>query len=105
MVTAARCVARFYSQSGLNSWSILNPQITALHANTNNLASTVLELFLLGAEIYGTPSRVRGDRGGENVLVSAYMVMKRGPNRGSFLWGRSVMLIHVDAPIRFMLLP
>lgn len=63
-------------------------QITALRANTNNLASTVLELFLLAVEIYGTPSRVRGDRGGENVLVSAYMIMKRGPRRGSFLWGR-----------------
>ena len=50
--------------------------------------STVLELFLFAVEVYGHPSRVRGDRGGENVLVSAYMIMKHGPNRGSFLWGR-----------------
>ena len=56
--------------------------------NTNNLAGTVLELFLQAVETYGTPSRVRGDCGGENILVSAYMIMKHGPNRGSFLWGR-----------------
>jgi hypothetical protein len=66
----------------------LLPQITALHVNTNNCASTVLELFLSAIAIHGHPSRVRGDHGGENVLVSAYMIMKRGPNRGSFLWGR-----------------
>ena len=65
-----------------------HPQVTALRASPNNLANTVLELFLLAASTYGTPSRVRGDRGGENVLVSAYMIMKRGPDRGSFLWGR-----------------
>jgi hypothetical protein len=63
-------------------------QITALRANTNNHAGTVLELFLSAITVYGHPSRVRGDRGGENILVSAYMIMKHGPNRGSFLWGR-----------------
>jgi len=63
-------------------------QVTALRASTNNLADTVLELFLSATVKYGTPWRVRGDRGGENVLVSAYMIMKRGPNCGSFLWGR-----------------
>ena len=74
------CLSRF------SVW--LLPKITALCANTNNHASTVLELFLSAVDLYGHPSRVRGDRGGENVLVSAYMIMKHGPNRGSFLWGR-----------------
>ena len=60
----------------------------ALRASTNNLASTVLELFLLATATYGTPYQVRGDRGRENVLVSAYMIIKRGPDCGSFLWGR-----------------
>jgi hypothetical protein len=62
-------------------------QIIALRASSNNKAITVLDLFLQGIEAYGLPSRVRGDRGGENIDVATYMVMKNGPRRGSFLWG------------------
>ena len=74
-----------------------------LHVNTNNLASTVLELFMLAIGIYGTPSWVCGDHGGENVLVSVYMIMKRGSNRGSFLWGRWVTLVRICVPANFTL--
>ena len=62
-------------------------QVTGLQASTNNRASTVLSLFLEAKSEYGLPSRVRGDRGGENIDVATYMVMKRGSHRGSFLWG------------------
>lgn len=36
---------------------------------------------------YGMPSRVRGDRGGENLQVATHLVATNGHNRGSFLWG------------------
>ena len=39
---------------------------------------------------HGVPSRVRGDRGGENQDVSILMILLRGLNRASFMWGPSV---------------
>lgn len=59
----------------------------ALRASNNNRADTVLEVFLDAVERFGAPLRVRGDRGGENIEVSVWMIMKRGPNRCSFMWG------------------
>ena len=64
--------------------------VVYLHCTNNNLASTVLQLFEAAVSTYGVPSRVRGDRGGENVDVVDFMIYHRGEGRGSFLCGRSV---------------
>ena len=63
-----------------------------LAASSNNRSETVLCLFLEAVDKFGLPSRVRADKGGENVSVSEYMLRhpRRGVGRGSFITGRSV---------------
>ena len=63
-----------------------------LRASDNNSADTVLESFTNAVYNFGLPSRVRGDRGGENAGVASYMISHplRGPGRASFIAGRSV---------------
>lgn len=63
-------------------------QITGMRVNTDNRAATGLDVFFGAIEKRGfVPSRVRGDRGGENTEVAVTMVLLRGANRASFLWG------------------
>jgi hypothetical protein len=47
----------------------------------------MLDLFKSAVREYGMPSRVRGDRGGENIDVATYIIMKNGTHRASFIWG------------------
>ena len=49
-------------------------------------------MFTTGVEEVGLPSRIRADKGGENVKVASFMLEHplRGPGRGSFISGRSV---------------
>ena len=63
-----------------------------LKASNNNRASTVLQLFMEAVSEYGLPSRVRSDKGGENVDVAAYMLThaRRGPGRGSMITGNLI---------------
>lgn len=62
--------------------------ITGLRASDNNMASTVLDVFLHAAQIYGVPLRLRGDHGTENLLVALWMEENLGVRRGSYIWGR-----------------
>ena len=64
--------------------------VVFLKAATNNRSETALSAFLQGVAAYGLPSRVRTDRGGENVLIGQYMIQHRGTDRGSVIMGRSV---------------
>ena len=56
----------------------------------NNIAETVLTHFKEGSVKWGIPSRVRSDYGMENYQVGAFMIEKRGANRGSIITGSSV---------------
>ncbi|KAK7105858.1 uncharacterized protein [Littorina saxatilis] len=64
--------------------------ITFLSASDNNRAATVHDLFVQSTKKFGIPSRVRTDRGVENVDVAALMLHHRGEGRGSIIQGTSV---------------
>ena len=51
----------------------------------NNLSNSVLKLFKDGVRKYGLSSRVRWDKGGENVKVADYMIAERGVDRRSYI--------------------
>lgn len=65
--------------------------IMFLKVSTNNRAASVLSAFLTAVNEFGLPSRIRTDRGGENVLIAEYMINhpQRGPNRASVITGKS----------------
>lgn len=66
--------------------------VVYLQCSDNNRAETVINCFQEAVATFGVPSRVRSDRGGENILVANYMLShpERGAGRGSFITGRSV---------------
>ena len=77
---------RVVIHGGIDGYSRL---IVFLHASTNNCAATVFQLFFKATQVFGVPSRVRSDKGGENVDVCYFMIMHRGAGRGSHIAGSS----------------
>ncbi len=65
-------------------------RIVYLHASNNNRAATVFKYFNQAVMECGWPSRVRSDRGGENVDVARAMLVERGTGRNSHITGSSV---------------
>ena len=78
---------RMVVHGGIDSYSRM---IVYLKCATNNRSLTVYRLFKQATEQYGIPSRVRSDKGGENILVCQYMITVRGTDRGSHIAGSSV---------------
>ena len=80
---------RVVIHGGIDGYSRL---IMFLQASSNNRADTMLHAFRKGVTEFGLPSRVRMDKGGENVRVAQYMLEhpERGAGRGSVIAGRSV---------------
>jgi len=67
-----------------------------MRASTNNRAETVLDMFIDAILDHGVPLRVRGDRGGENRDVSILMILLRGLQHCSFMWGPSVFNTRIE---------
>ena len=78
---------KFVVHGGIDGYSRL---VVFLKCSSNNRADTVFNLFITACNSLGIPSRVRSDSGGENVLVATFMVLYRGPGRGSHITGSSV---------------
>ena len=78
---------RMVVHGGIDGYSRM---IVYLQCATNNRSLTVHRLFKQATEQYGIPSRVRSDKGGENILVCQYMIAVRGTDRGSHIAGSSV---------------
>ena len=66
-------------------------RVVYLTCNNNNKADTVLHSFIEATQIYGVPSRIRTDKGGENMEIARFMLNHpdRGPGRGSVITGPS----------------
>jgi hypothetical protein len=82
--------------SGLIRWKIIfhafidgySRFVLGFRANPNNRAATVVYIFNKITNVFGYPSRVRGDHGTENLLVAGLMEQVRGQGRGSYIWGK-----------------
>jgi hypothetical protein len=59
-----------------------------MRARNNNRASTVEDTFHEARANYGSPHRVRGDHGLENLRVAEWQFQRHGLHTGAYIWGR-----------------
>ena len=78
---------RFIVHGCVDGFSRMIPYLACA---SDNMAETVLKLFRNATSEFGVPSRVRSDKGGENILVCHFTVSYRGPGRSSHIAGSSV---------------
>ena len=78
---------RFVVHAGIDGWSRI---CTYMGCATNNTSETTANNFLWAVSEYGSPSRVRSDKGSENIGVAMLMNSRRGTCRGSHIAGSSV---------------
>ena len=78
---------RIVIHGGINGYS---RRVVYLQASDNNRVNTVLSLFRQAVNECSWPSRVRSDRGGENVDVARVMLGVRGTGHRCHLAGSSV---------------
>lgn len=64
--------------------------ITYLGTATTNEAKVVLNLFVQACHHLGVPSRIRCDRGNENLDVALFLTLLHGNDRTSVIAGKSV---------------
>jgi hypothetical protein len=83
----------FYVQGGVDGYSRF---ITFMKVNSNNKSDSMLAAFKNGVEMYGLPSRIRCDHGGENLGIAGYMFDKRGLGRNSVVTGPSVRNVRIE---------
>ncbi len=69
---------------------VFSRKVIYLHASNNNRANTMLLLFFGATKDHCWPSRVRSDKGGENVDVARAMLTVRGTGRSSHIAGAIV---------------
>ena len=77
---------RMVIHGGIDGYTRL---VVYLGCSDNNQAATVSQWFFEAVEKFGWPSRVRSDKGGENVDVAFLMFSVKGLNRGSHIAGCS----------------
>ena len=70
--------------------TVITVSFAGVHWSTNNKADKVPNLFEQALNDFGTTSRIRSNKGGENARVWERMIELRRENRGSYVAGSSV---------------